>query len=78
LLCNSCIGITYVDDDNPSEFAEFLAARGWPATSDDYTPRFVSGEFVGHRYLELELEDRARQRRISLVQVSKRPRTSSS
>ena len=73
LLCNSCAGVTYVDDDDPSEFVKFLAACGWPATSDDYTPRFVFGEFVRHRYLELA--DRARHRGIPLVQIRARATT---
>lgn len=53
LLCNSPAGITYTDHNNPDEFADFLARRGWPASTDDYTPRFMFGEFCREKYLTL-------------------------
>lgn len=53
LLCNSPAGVTYTDHANPDEFAEFLAQRGWPASTDDYTPRFMFGEFCRDKFLRL-------------------------
>lgn len=53
LLCNSPAGVTYTDERNPDEFADFLSRRGWPASTDDYTPRFMFGEFCREKYLAL-------------------------
>jgi uncharacterized NAD(P)/FAD-binding protein YdhS len=60
LLCNSPAGVTFTDDHNPDEFADFLARRGWPASTDDYTPRFLFGEFCRDKYLKLRAVAEAR------------------
>jgi uncharacterized NAD(P)/FAD-binding protein YdhS len=73
LLCNSPAGVTFTDDHNPDEFADFLARRGWPASIDDYTPRFLFGEFCREKYLKLRAVAEARG--ISVRQVRARVET---
>jgi hypothetical protein len=70
LLCNSGAGVTYVDETYPDEFVDFCASRGWPVGKDDYTPRFIFGEFCRDKYLRLAAEARAR--RIAIKHVRAR------
>lgn len=73
LLCNSGAGVTYLDETYSDEFVDFCAARGWPVGRDDYTPRFIFGEFCRHKYLQLAAEARARH--ITLDHVRARVKT---
>lgn len=70
LLCNSGAGVTYLDEAQPDEFVDFCASRGWPVGKDDYTPRFLFGEFCRDKYLRLAAE--AKGRRIALRHVRAR------
>jgi hypothetical protein len=69
LLCNSSAGVTFLDEGYPNQFVDFCASRGWPVGKDDYTPRFMFGEFCRHKYLQLASEARARRIRLDHVRA---------
>lgn len=50
LLCNSPVGITWIDATNPDDFYEYLVERGWAVSRDDLVPRYLIGEYTRHRY----------------------------
>lgn len=52
LLCNTPVGLTSIDGNNPDDLADYLTGRGWPVSRDDVVPRLLIGEYCHQRYLE--------------------------
>jgi hypothetical protein len=59
LICNSSVGVMFLAEERPDEFAQYLVDRGWPVSHDDYVPRYLFGEFCRDEYLRA-VEDAAR------------------